>query len=98
MPSVMVIGTVFGPCGIAAPTVASNVNVCSPVVAFAPASVNGWLAEPPIDERSPVTVRLVLVGVVPGLAMTVNVTSPPCETTFGLADPVPLGNEHPGID
>jgi hypothetical protein len=45
-----------------------------------------------------VTLKLVSVGVVPGFAITVNMTDAPCETTSGFADPVPLGNEHPGIE
>ena len=56
-----------------------------------PSSKNCWLAEPPIEDRSPVTVKPVLVGFVPGVTVTLNVEVSPGRTEFGFAAPVPVG-------
>src|ERR1043165_2208906 len=97
-PSMMLIGMVFGPWVIAAPMIDVNANVCSPAGVGAPTAAKLAVAEPPIDVRSPVTVKLVLVGLLPGVATTVSVTDPPSGTTSGAAEPVPVGKEHPGGD
>ncbi len=56
-----------------------------------PSSENCWLADPPIDDRSAVTVRPVLAGFVPGVTATVRVEVSPGNTELGFALPVPDG-------
>ena len=58
---------------------------------FVPSSKNCWAADPPIDERSPVTLNPVLVGLAPGVTATVRSVESPCVTVLGLAAPVPEG-------
>src|ERR1044071_1633877 len=73
----------LGPGVTPLPTLTVAVNVCSPVSALAPVSANAPV--PPMLEKSPVTVMLVFVGLVPGFTTTVNVTVPPCSASVGLA-------------
>src|SRR5881394_1876619 len=58
---------------------------------FVPSSKNGCVEEPPIEVRSPVTAKPVLVGFVPGVTVTVRRLDPPGTTTFGFAAPEPEG-------
>src|ERR1051325_2445240 len=53
--------------------------------------MNGWLAKPPIDERSAVTTTPVLVGFAPGVTVTLKVDTSAGSTEFGVAVPTPVG-------
>src|SRR5438034_8706425 len=86
-------GRVFKPVDVAAGTVALKEKVLSPGVMspFVPSSKKVWVADPPIKERSPVTVSPVLVGFAPGVTATVKRVEWPACTGLGLAEPVPDG-------
>src|SRR4030095_6989514 len=80
----MVKGSVLGPVVVAFETVAVKVNVL-------PLPENDCVAEPPIEDRSAVTAKPVLVGFVPGVTLTVRRVDSPGKTELGLAVPTPLG-------
>lgn len=82
--SVMVKGSDLDPGVVPFETVAVKVNVL-------PLPENDCAAEPPIDERSAVTAKLVLAGFVPGVMFTVSSVDAPGNTEFGFAVPVPVG-------
>src|SRR5581483_10589884 len=86
-------GKLFIPAVVLPATVAENEKVLSPDVTspFVPLSTNCCVAELPIAVRSPVTVMPVLVGLAPGVTVTVSSVVPPAATVFGLAAPVPVG-------
>ena len=54
-------------------------------------SKNCWVADPPIELRLVLTVRLVLAGFAPGVTVTVKRLVFPAATDDGLAAPVPVG-------
>src|SRR5258707_2836920 len=92
--SLMVNGSNFAPEVVAKSTVAVNVNTLLPEVTsppLAPSSKNIWLAEPPIAVRSATTTNPVLVGLVPGVTVTVNVEISPGRTEVGFEAPAPDG-------
>src|SRR5215218_10464925 len=83
--SVTAAGTVFAPGVVASGTVVEKLKtlsaaVTSPCVA---SSKNCCVAEPPTDDRSPVTVRPVLAGFVPGVTATVSRVDAPAVTVDG---------------
>src|SRR5690348_11263594 len=80
--SVIVTGRFFVPGVVATETVARNVKEF-------PTPENGCIGEPPMDERSAVTLMPVLVGSLAGATPTVNVELSPGCTPNGFADPVP---------
>src|SRR5689334_9723796 len=86
--SLIVMGSDFAPTPVVNDTVAVNENV--PLWL----SANDCVADPPIDERSPVTTTPVLAGFVPAVTVTVIAVVAPGRSEFGLADAVPLG----GVD
>src|SRR5262245_19204661 len=91
--SLIVIGSDFAPTVVLRLTVARNENTLSPTVTspFVPSLKNGCAALPPIEERSPVTIIPVLVGLAPGVTATVSSVVPPGATGLGLAEPTPVG-------
>src|SRR5947208_1016158 len=86
-------GRLFMPAVVPVATVVLNEKVLSPTVTSpsVPSSKNGWVADPPIAVRSPVTTSPVLVGFVPGVTATVSRVELPAVTVLGLAAPVPVG-------
>ncbi len=62
---------------VTSPLVSSSNRACAP--------------EPPISVRSAVTARPVLVGLAPGVTVTVSSVVPPTCTSDGLDAPMPLG-------
>src|SRR5215213_8533117 len=84
--SAMLTGIVFRPEVVLTGTVARYEKTLSPDVAspFVPLSKNACDPEPPIELRSPVTVRPVLVGLAPGVTVTVSVDELPAKTVPGL--------------
>src|SRR5471032_1926786 len=86
--SLTVIASVFGPCVVAASTVAENENVL-------PDDWKLCALLPPLELRSPVTLMPVLAGLVPGVMFTVSWVVPPAGTLGGTAAPVPDGGVDP---
>src|SRR6185295_2022448 len=82
-PSVAVTGMFFPPGVTEPPTATVAVNVCSPVLALAPADANVPVA--PMPEKSPVTVMFESAGFVPRFTTTVKVTLPPWAASVGSA-------------
>src|SRR5258706_15959124 len=89
----MVTGKVFPPGVLELATVAWNENTLSPATAspWLASSKNCWMADPPIELRSPATAIPVLGGLLPGVTLTVRSVEPPAMSVFGLAAPVPDG-------
>ena len=79
--SVTVTGRDFGPVVVDTGTVATNVNVF-------PTPEKACVADPPIEDRSAVTVIPVLVGFWAGETVTVRVVLFPVTTELGWADPI----------
>ena len=77
----IVTGRFFGPGVVDTGTLATNVNVF-------PTPVNDCVADPPIEDRSAVTVIPVLVGFCAGETVTVRVVLFPVSTVLGCADPI----------
>src|SRR5215212_10709279 len=80
--SLIATGRTFGPGVVETETVATKVNVF-------PAPEKACAADPPIADRSAVTLIPVLVGSLPGETTTVSVELSPGCTPSGLAEPVP---------
>jgi hypothetical protein len=74
--SAILTGRDFGPGGLLAGTAATNVNVF-------PTPEKACVAEPPIEDRSAVTVMPVLVGFCAGETVTVRVVLFPVTTELG---------------
>ena len=91
--SPMLMGKFFEPGAVPADTVACTENTVSPAVTspLVPSSKNACEAEPPIVVRSPLTEIPVLVGLVPGVTVTVRRVGFPAPTVEGFATPVPVG-------
>jgi len=79
------IGSDFAPTLVLFATVAVNENV--PLLL----SMKACAAEPPIANRSPVTVMPVLAGLVPGVTVTVIVLVAPGRTLPGFVEATPVG-------
>src|SRR5690242_14864106 len=84
-PSATVMGSDFAPTLVAKATVAVKENGPLPV------PVKGCAADPPMEERSPVTVIPVLGGALPGVTVTVMTVEAPGSRLAGLADATPVG-------
>src|SRR5437868_3536866 len=86
-------GRLFRPVEVFEGMAALKEKILSPPVAspFVPSSKNCCADEPPIELRSPATVSPVLVGLAPGVTVTVSSDELPACTGFGLAAPVPVG-------
>ena len=97
--SVIVAGIVLRPDVVAGATVAWYEKILSPAIAspFIPSSRKVCDAERPVIDRSAVTARPVLGGVVTGVTVTVRSVMPPGATVLGLAAPTPLGLVDVGL-
>ena len=91
--SAIATGRPVTPAGVPAPIVARNEKTLSPGVTspLVPSSANDCDGAPPIAVRSPVTVSPVLVGLAPGVTVTVSSVDSPSPTRLGDAAPVPVG-------
>src|SRR5207245_4115111 len=83
--SVIVTGRVLAPCDVPGTTVARKLKL------LLPSSAKACVEDPPIDERSALTWIPVLVGLVPGVTVTISSDVPPTTTGFGFANPAPEG-------
>src|SRR5438309_7636293 len=81
----MATGRVLAPAGVPGTTVARKLKL------LPPSSLKACVDDPPIEDRSALTSIAVLVGLVPGLTVTVSSDVPPTTTGFGFADPAPEG-------
>src|SRR5437867_9116423 len=98
--SLTVTGSDFAPSGVDASTVARYEKMLSPAVASPrePSSKKGCVALPVIEDKSPVTLRPVLVSFWPGVTATVRSVVLPAVTLDGVALPIPVGLVGCGID
>jgi hypothetical protein len=86
----MVTGSVLVPGDVPAATMVWNVKVL-------PLPLKGCTGAPPIVVRSAATKTLVLVGLVPGVTVTLRSVVPPGKTEFGFAVPTPAGFVGVGV-
>src|SRR5688572_20293842 len=86
-----------GPDGVPAATVTSSEKTLSPMVTspLVPSSNSGAGFGPPMLVRLALTARPVLVGLPPGVTVTVRRDEPPTGTEAGLAAATPVGAVGP---